>query len=40
VIGAVTDETPRPVLDGADVMVRATQGIHDALSRLAGAIGI
>ena len=38
-VAAVTGETPRPVLEGADVLVHATPGIHAVLLRLAGAIG-
>jgi trehalose 6-phosphate phosphatase len=38
-VAAVTDETPRPVLDGADVLVRATPGVFEALSRLRAAAG-
>jgi trehalose 6-phosphate phosphatase len=38
-VAAVTDETPRTVIEGADVLVRATAGIHDVLSRLASAVG-
>jgi trehalose-phosphatase len=36
---AVTDETPRPVLEAADVLVRATPGVYAVLSRLAAAVG-
>lgn len=36
-VAAVTAETPRPVLDEADVRVRATGGIHRVLTRLAAA---
>jgi trehalose-phosphatase len=39
-VAAVTEETPRPVLEAADVLVRATPGIHEVLSRLAGAVGV
>jgi hypothetical protein len=38
-VAAVTDETPRPVMEAADVLVRATPGVHEALSRLANAVG-
>jgi trehalose-phosphatase len=38
-VAAVTDETPRPVLEAADVLVRATPGIRDVLARLARAVG-
>ncbi len=38
-VAAVTDETPRPVLEAADVLVRATPGIHEVLARLARAVG-
>jgi trehalose 6-phosphate phosphatase len=38
-VAAVTDETPRPVLEAADVLVRATPGVHEVLSRLAKAVG-
>ncbi|NLE21480.1 MAG: trehalose-phosphatase [Actinobacteria bacterium] len=38
-VAAVTDETPRPVTDAADVLVRATPGVQAALSRLAAALG-
>jgi trehalose 6-phosphate phosphatase len=38
-VAAVTDETPRPVLDAADVLVNATPGIHEVLARLARATG-
>jgi trehalose 6-phosphate phosphatase len=38
-VAAVTDETPRPVTDAADVLVRATPGVHEVLSRLAEAVG-
>ena len=33
-VAAVTDETPQPVTDAADVLVRATPGVHEVLSRL------
>lgn len=38
-VAAVTDETPRPVLEAADVLVRATPGVHEVLARLARAVG-
>jgi trehalose-phosphatase len=38
-VAAVTDETPRPVVEAADVLVRATVGMHDVLARLAAAVG-
>jgi trehalose 6-phosphate phosphatase len=38
-VAAITDETPQPVIDAADVLVRATPGVHEVLSRLAGAVG-
>jgi len=38
-LAAVTPETPRPVLEGADVLVRATPGMLEALSRLLAAVG-
>ena len=38
-VAAVTDETPAPVVEAADVLVRATPGIHEVLSRLAAAAG-
>ncbi len=38
-LAAVTQETPRPVLEGADVLVRATPGVLEALSRLLAAVG-
>lgn len=38
-VAAVTDETPQPVTDAADVLVRATPGVHEVLSRLARAAG-
>ena len=38
-LAAVTAETPRPVLEGADVLVRATRGVLEALTRLLTAIG-
>jgi trehalose 6-phosphate phosphatase len=37
-LAAVTAETPRPVTDEADVLVRATPGVHEALARLAAAV--
>jgi trehalose 6-phosphate phosphatase len=38
-LAAVTEETPRPVLEGADVLVRATPGMLQALKRLLAAVG-
>ena len=38
-VAAVTDETPRPVLEAADVLVRATPGVREVLARLARATG-
>jgi len=38
-LAAVTAETPRPVVDEADVLVRATPGVYAALSRLLSAVG-
>ncbi len=38
-VAAVTDETPQPVTEAADVLVRATSGVHEVLSRLAAAVG-
>ena len=38
-VAAVTGETPRPVMDAADVLVRATPGVHEVLSRVAKAVG-
>jgi trehalose-phosphatase len=38
-VAAVTAETPRPVIEDADVLVRATPGIHEALARLLSAVG-
>jgi len=38
-VAAVTDETPQPVTEAADVLVRATPGVHEVLSRLAAAVG-
>lgn len=37
-LAAVTAETPRPVLDGADVLVRATPGVYAALVQLVAAL--
>jgi trehalose 6-phosphate phosphatase len=37
-LAAVTAETPRPVLEGADVLVRAPPGVFEALSRLLAAV--
>ncbi len=39
-VAAVTDETPRPVTEAADVLVRATPGVHEVLSRLGRAVGV
>ena len=36
---AVTGETPRPVIEAADVLVRATPGVHAVLVRFATAVG-
>lgn len=38
-LAAVTEETPRPVREEADVLVRATPGVYEALARLAAAVG-
>jgi trehalose 6-phosphate phosphatase len=38
-VAAVTDETPQPVVDAADVLVRATPGVHEVLARLTRAVG-
>ena len=38
-VAAVTAETPRPVLEAADVQVRATPGVLEVLARLAAAVG-
>jgi trehalose 6-phosphate phosphatase len=38
-VAAVTDETPQPVTEAADVLVRATPGVHEVLARLAAAVG-
>ncbi len=38
-VAAVTDETPRPVMDAADVLVAATPGVHEVLARFAAAVG-
>ena len=38
-VAAVTTETPRPVLDEADVRVAATGGVHEVLRRLLVAAG-
>lgn len=38
-VAAITDETPQLVLDAADVLVRATPGVHEVLRRLAAAVG-
>jgi trehalose 6-phosphate phosphatase len=37
-LAAVTAETPRPVIDDADVLVRATPGVYEALTRLLAAV--
>jgi len=37
-LAAVTAETPQAVVDEADVLVRATPGVHEALARLAAAV--
>jgi trehalose 6-phosphate phosphatase len=37
-VAAVTDETPPPVTEAADVLVRATPGVHEVLARLAVAV--
>jgi trehalose 6-phosphate phosphatase len=39
-LAAVTAETPRSVIDEADVLVRATPGVHQALARLAEAVDV
>ncbi len=38
-VAAVTDETPQPVTDAADVLVAATPGIHEVLAQFAAAVG-
>jgi trehalose 6-phosphate phosphatase len=38
-VAAVTGETPRPVLEAADVQVRATPGVLEVLGRLTRATG-
>jgi trehalose-phosphatase len=38
-VAAVTAETPRPVIEDADVLVRATPGVFEALMRLLAAVG-
>ena len=38
-VAAVTAETPRPVIDEADVLVRATPGVYEVLTRLLTAVG-
>jgi trehalose-phosphatase len=38
-LAAVTSETPRPVVDEADVHVRATPGVTASLRRLLAAVG-
>ena len=32
-------ETPQPVTEAADVLVRATPGVHEVLARFAAAVG-
>jgi trehalose 6-phosphate phosphatase len=39
-LAAVTAETPQPVIDEADVLVRATPGVHEALAGLAAAVDV
>jgi trehalose 6-phosphate phosphatase len=38
-VAAVTAETPEAVIAAADVLVRATPGVHEVLARLAAAVG-
>jgi trehalose 6-phosphate phosphatase len=38
-VAAVTAETPGTVTEAADVLVRATPGVHEVLARLAAAVG-
>lgn len=38
-VAALTDETPAAVREAADVLVRATPGVHAVLTRLAAAVG-
>lgn len=38
-LAAITHETPRPVIDAADVLVRATPGVQHALTTLRTALG-
>jgi trehalose 6-phosphate phosphatase len=38
-VAAVTGETPEAVVEAADVLVRATPGVHEVLARLAHAVG-
>jgi trehalose-phosphatase len=38
-VAAVTDETPRSVVEAADVVVRGTPGVYEVLSRLSKAVG-
>jgi trehalose-phosphatase len=38
-VAALTEETPPPVTEGADVLVRATPGITEVLQRLLGSVG-
>ena len=37
-VAAVTAETPRPVLEDADVLVRATPGVYEVLARLLASV--
>lgn len=39
-VAAVTGETPEPVTEAADVLVRATPGVFEVLSRLGAAVGV
>jgi hypothetical protein len=39
-VAAVTEETPPPVAEAADMLVRGTPGVHEVLTRLAGAVGV
>jgi trehalose 6-phosphate phosphatase len=39
-VAAVTKETPPPVAEAADMLVRGTPGVHEVLTRLAGAVGV
>jgi trehalose 6-phosphate phosphatase len=38
-VAAITEETPQPVTEGADVLVRATPGVTEVLRRLLGSVG-